>query len=61
MSCKNCTRRQVGCHATCEEYKKEKKERDAVKEKIRKERSKESLAISREFERIEKAKRRSKK
>ena len=30
-SCKDCTDRHVGCHGTCEKYKKESEERDAIR------------------------------
>lgn len=38
MSCKGCTERRVGCHATCEEYLNWKKERDARRADINKKR-----------------------
>lgn len=34
--CKNCTKRFVGCHATCEEYIKARKKLDEKNEMIRK-------------------------
>ena len=34
FSCKNCTKRHVGCHSTCETYHKEKKEYDLREKEI---------------------------
>ena len=34
-SCLNCDKREIGCHATCEDYNKEKAEWEALREKIR--------------------------
>lgn len=36
-SCKDCTERKLGCHATCEKYIKDKMEHDKLKELIKKE------------------------
>ena len=33
MTCRNCTKRKAGCHSTCEDYLKEKAERERIKEK----------------------------
>ena len=35
MSCKGCTRRYVGCHSDCEDYKEEKRLRDERNEQIK--------------------------
>lgn len=45
MSCYGCEKRHIGCHATCEDYLKERAERDALNEKIRAEKEKEKAAI----------------
>lgn len=37
FTCKNCKKRLVGCHATCQEYREAKKEWNARTEQIRKE------------------------
>jgi hypothetical protein len=34
--CKDCPNRQIGCHSTCEKYSEFRKERDALNEKIHK-------------------------
>ena len=41
-TCKDCTDRKVGCHSTCERYMTAKKEWDAEKDRIDKERGKQS-------------------
>lgn len=50
MSCYGCIKRQIGCHATCEDYLKERAERDVLNEKIRAEKAKEQLAVGFEIE-----------
>lgn len=40
MTCKECTKRQIGCHDTCEEYKEWKKEKKERNDIVVKERSK---------------------
>lgn len=37
MSCQNCEKRHIGCHATCEDYKEYLKQNEAKKRKITKE------------------------
>ena len=56
MACKDCTKRHVGCHAECEEYKNDIAKRKEKAEKIRKAKEQENMLNRREFERIEKAK-----
>lgn len=34
--CKGCTKRSIGCHAACEDYKQQKQEGDAFDEQVRK-------------------------
>ena len=36
FSCKGCTERHVGCHATCEKYIAEKAENDRIREEAQK-------------------------
>lgn len=45
MSCYGCEKRHINCHASCEDYLKEKAERDALNEKIRLARTKYKAAI----------------
>lgn len=39
FSCKGCTERHVGCHATCEKYIAEKAENDRIREEAQKHRN----------------------
>ena len=50
MSCYGCTKRHMYCHVSCEEYKRERAERDALNEKIRAEKEKEQIAVGFEIE-----------
>lgn len=45
FSCKDCTKREVGCHAWCEDYIKEKAEHEKAKAVERLERSKDAMRI----------------
>lgn len=56
MSCKNCKKRQIGCHASCEDYQNEKQEREALKDKIKKEKEKQRELDYVEIERRRKLK-----
>lgn len=56
MSCKDCEKRKVGCHSTCEDYMKEKRQREELKRKIYKERDKERDILYQEVNRNERLK-----
>ena len=56
MSCKDCEKRKVGCHSTCEDYLKEKRQREELKRKIYKARDKERDILYQEVNRNERLK-----
>ena len=56
MACKDCEKRHIGCHANCEEYIEEKKQRKERNEKIWEKKDLDRALNTRAFERIEYAK-----
>lgn len=60
MGCKDCTKRHIGCHANCEDYKEDIARRKAEKEKIFKAKDHERDLNNQEYSRIEYAKKRKK-
>lgn len=56
MSCKDCKKRHVGCHAHCEDYKAECEKRNQMKEKIHKAMNRDREATWVEIRRIENSK-----
>ena len=50
MSCYRCEKRQIGCHASCEDYLKERAERDALNQEIRAKKEREQIAVGFEIE-----------
>lgn len=58
MSCIGCTKRHVGCHDKCEDYQKEKKQRDIEREKIHKAKLLDNVMTGKEVQRIVDAKKR---
>jgi len=53
--CKDCKERHVNCHSSCEKYQLFKKENDALREKIRKDKDDYYAACASKNDRIEKA------
>lgn len=60
VTCKNCNKRQIGCHSTCKEYIDWKTERDRVNEIARKKRQAEAEMIDAKVRACEKTRRKKK-
>ena len=56
MSCKDCTKRHIGCHAKCEKYKQDQEKRRKEKEQIKKAKDHDNMLNGYEWERINRAK-----
>lgn len=56
MSCFNCEKRKIGCHADCEDYQEEKRKRDELRERIWKEKDTDNVIAGRLINRAEKLK-----